>query len=151
MRDISGSTSTTFRTRALGDWLKDASIGMAVLAVIGGIAIMVLYAILGRVQKSWWIWASVASVAFLFVVNLLAPVYIAPLFNKYKTLDDPKIRDPILSLARANEIPADRVYVYDASKQTKTISANVSGASGRCGFRSTTTCSTAAPWLRSAR
>lgn len=76
------------------------------------------------------IWASVASVAFLFVVSLLAPVYIAPLFNKYNTLDDPKIRDPILSLARANEIPADRVYVFDASKQTKTVSANVSGALG---------------------
>jgi STE24 endopeptidase len=116
--------------QSFGDWLKDASIGVAVLAVIGGIALMVLYAILGRVQKSWWIWASVASLTFLFIVNLLAPVYIAPLFNEYKTLDDPKIRDPILSLARANEIPADRVYVFDASKQTKTISANVSGALG---------------------
>ncbi len=116
--------------QSLGDWLRDALIGVVVLAVIGGIGLMVLYAILQRVQKSWWIWASVASIAFLFLVNLLAPVYIAPLFNKYTTLDDPKIRDPILSLARANEIPADRVYVYDASKQTKTISANVSGALG---------------------
>ncbi len=116
--------------QSLGDWLRDALIGVVVLAVIGGIGLMVLYAILQRVQKSWWIWASAASIAFLFLVNLLAPVYIAPLFNKYTTLDDPKIRDPILSLARANEIPADRVYVYDASKQTKTISANVSGALG---------------------
>ena len=60
--------------QSFGAWLKDASIGMVVLAVIGGIALMVLYAILGRVQKTWWIWASVASVAFLFVVSLLAPV-----------------------------------------------------------------------------
>jgi STE24 endopeptidase len=116
--------------QTFGAWLRDASIGMAVLAVVGGIALMVLYAILQRVQKSWWIWASVASLAFMFVFALLAPVYIAPLFNDYKTLDDPKVRDPILSLARANEIPADRVYVYDASRQTKTISANVSGVLG---------------------
>jgi STE24 endopeptidase len=116
--------------QTFGAWLKDALIGVVVLAVIGGIALMVLYVILQRVQKSWWLWASVASLTFLFIVNLLAPVYIAPLFNEYKTLDDPKIRDPILSLARANEIPADRVYVFDASKQTKTVSANVSGSLG---------------------
>jgi STE24 endopeptidase len=114
----------------LGDWLKDQAIGIAVGAVLGGVAIMVLYAILRRVQKSWWIWASVAAVALLFVLISLAPVYIAPLFNKYETLNDPKVRDPILSLARANEIPADQVYVFDESKQSKRVSANVSGAFG---------------------
>jgi STE24 endopeptidase len=114
----------------LPEWLGDQAKGIAVGAVIGGIAIMVLYAILRRVQKSWWIWASVATVALLFVLLSLAPVYIAPLFNQYHTLDDPKIRDPILSMARSNEIPADQVYVFDASKQSKRVSANVSGALG---------------------
>jgi STE24 endopeptidase len=114
----------------LADWLKDQALGIAVGAVLGGVAIMVLYAILRRVQKSWWIWASVAAVALLFVLISLAPVYIAPLFNKYETLNDPKVRDPILSLARANEIPADQVYVFDESKQSKRVSANVSGAFG---------------------
>ncbi len=117
-------------TQPLGGWLKDQAIEIAVGAVLGGIAIMVLYAILRRVQKSWWIWASVASVALLFVLISLAPVYIAPLFNKYETLNDPKVRDPILSLARANEIPASQVYVFDESKQSKRVSANVSGALG---------------------
>lgn len=111
-------------------WLKEQGIGLAIGAVLGAIAIMILCAILRRVQKSWWIWASVASIALLFVVVALSPVYIAPLFNKYKTLDDPKIRDPILSLARANQIPAEQVYVFDASKQSNRVSANVSGALG---------------------
>jgi STE24 endopeptidase len=116
--------------QTLGAWLKEQAKGMAVGVVIGGIAIMVLYAILRRVQKSWWIWASVASLAMLFLLMVLAPVFIAPIFNQYTYLEDPKIRDPILSLARANEIPAEHVYVFDASKQTKRVSANVSGALG---------------------
>jgi STE24 endopeptidase len=91
---------------------------------------MVLYAILSRVQKSWWIWASVASCVLVFVLIVLAPVFVAPLFNKYTPLEDAKVREPILSLARANEIPANNVYVFDASKQTKRVSANVSGALG---------------------
>jgi STE24 endopeptidase len=116
--------------QTLEGWLGDQGKEIAVGAVLGGVGIMILYAILRRVKQAWWIWASVASVALLFVISALAPVYIARLFNEYHTLDDPTIRDPILSLARANEIPAEQVYVFDASKQTKRVSANVSGALG---------------------
>jgi STE24 endopeptidase len=61
---------------------------------------------------------------------LLAPVYIEPLFNSYKPLADPKIRDPILTMARANEIPIQQVFEVDASRQTTRVSANVSGLLG---------------------
>jgi STE24 endopeptidase len=40
------------------------------------------------------------------------------------------MREQILSMARANGIPADDVYWFDASRQTKRISANVSGLMG---------------------
>jgi STE24 endopeptidase len=60
-------------------------------------------------------------------VSLIAPVYIAPLFNQYKKLEDTKIKDPILSMARANGIPATDVYEFDASRQSNRVSANVSG------------------------
>jgi STE24 endopeptidase len=40
------------------------------------------------------------------------------------------VRDSIVSLARANQIPSDNIYWFDASKQSKRISANVSGALG---------------------
>jgi STE24 endopeptidase len=47
--------------------------------------------------------------------------------NTSTVLDDPRVTAPILSLARANGIPADKVYKIDASKQTTRMSANVSG------------------------
>jgi STE24 endopeptidase len=61
---------------------------------------------------------------------LIAPVYIAPLFNKYTKLQDPSVKDPILSMARANGIPATDVYEFDASRQSNRVSANVSGFAG---------------------
>jgi STE24 endopeptidase len=67
------------------------------------------------------------SILFLAFVSLIAPVYIAPLFNKYKILEDARIKDPILSMARANGIPATNVYEFDASEQSNRVSANVSG------------------------
>src|SRR6202034_620807 len=61
------------------------------------------------------------------LVVLMSPVYIIPIFNNLKPLDDPKITQPILSMARANRIPADKVYEMDAARQTTRMSANVSG------------------------
>lgn len=116
--------------QAFGAWLAEQAIAFAVSAVFGGLAIMLLYAILRRVRKAWWLWASAGTVALLAVGLVLAPVYISPLFNKYEPMGAGPLRESILSLARANEIPADNVWVFDASKQSKRVSANVSGAFG---------------------
>lgn len=80
--------------------------------------------------RSWWIFGSVLGIVFYTIGAMLLPVFVAPLFNKYKPVTDPKIREPILALARANEIPVDQVYEFDASRQTTKISANVSGLFG---------------------
>src|SRR6185312_103484 len=53
-----------------------------------------------------------------------------PIFNSPKKLTDQRVVDPILRLARQNGINATSVWEIDASKQSKRISANVSGALG---------------------
>jgi len=117
-------------TQTFGPWLGDQLKGLGVGLVLGGLAMMLLYAVLRRVGRSWWLWAT-AVVIFVSVVGAtIGPVFIAPLFNSYTRLEDPAIRDPILRMARANGIEADAVYVVDQSRQTTRISANVSGLFG---------------------
>jgi STE24 endopeptidase len=117
-------------TQTFGPWLRDQIVGLAVGVVLGAIAIMILFAIVRRLGARWWVWGAIASVLLLAVTALIAPVYIAPLFNTYSKLSDPKIKDPILSMARANGIPATDVYEVDASRQSTRVSANVSGFLG---------------------
>ena len=112
------------------DWLGETGTGLGVSMVLGGIAVTGLYAILRRVPDSWWAWGTVAGAGFMMVVFMIGPVFISPLFNTYKPVPDGPIREDILSLARANGIPAENVYYFDASKQTKRVSANVSGLFG---------------------
>src|SRR4029450_10018799 len=57
-------------------------------------------------------------------------VFIEPLFNTYDPLTKPEISQPILAMARANEIPVKQVFEVDASRQTTRVSANVSGFLG---------------------
>jgi STE24 endopeptidase len=109
-----------------GDWGKGLIVG-----VIGGALLLVaLFGVVRRAQRSWHIWGAMVTLGFLIIAILIGPVFIAPLFNKYTVLEDPKVVEPILRMARANGIPADKVYEMDASKQTKRVSANVSGFLG---------------------
>jgi len=117
-------------TQTFGPWMRDQAVGLAVGAVLGGLAVMGLYWIVRRLGKSWWVWGTVASIFFTGVVLLITPVYIAPLFNTFNKLKDPKIKESILSLARANGIPATEVYEVDASRQSTRISAYVAGFLG---------------------
>ena len=114
-------------TQTFGPWMGDQIKGLGVALVLGGILTMLLFAVVRRLSRTWWIWGAVVTTMFLIFASLIAPVYIVPIFNKVTRLDDPKIVDPILSLARANGIPAKNVYTMDASRQTTRMSANVSG------------------------
>ncbi len=111
-------------------WLIDQLKGLGVGLLFGGLALTALYAVVRRTPRTWWIWGAVVALLFLAVGIALAPVFIEPIFNKYTELTDPTLRGPILSLARANGIPAEHVYVVDASKQTTKVSANVAGLFG---------------------
>ena len=114
-------------TQSFGPWMGDELKSLLVALVLGGIAMVGLFAIVRKLTKTWWIWGSVATLAFMVVVIALVPVYIMPLFNKVTRLNDPRITAPILRMAHANGIPTNDVYQIDASKQTTRMSANVSG------------------------
>ncbi len=114
-------------TQTFGPWMGDQVKETAVNLVLGGILFMVLVGIVRRLRKTWWIWGSAVTIAFFIITALIFPVFITPLFNKVTRLNDPKIVEPILSMARANGIPAKDVFEIDASRQSTRMSANVSG------------------------
>ena len=108
-------------------WLREEMMGLALSLVFGSIVLSVFYAGVRRAGQRWWVWATGFAFAFTLLLDLIYPVFIAPLFNDYKPLPEGPVRDAVLSLARANEIPTDHLEWFDASKQTTRISANVSG------------------------
>ena len=112
------------------EWTIDQFKSLGLGIVLGGLVVVALFGIVRRLPRTWHIWGAMAATAFLLMAALIFPVFIAPMFNKYTILADAHIRDPILSLARQNGIPATKVYEVDASKQSKRASANVSGVLG---------------------
>ena len=117
-------------TQSFGPWVGDQLKMVAVNVVLGALFMIPIYAVVRRAIRTWWIWGSLLSVCFYVLTALIGPIYIAPLFNRYTKLEDPRVKDPILSLARANGISVRDVYVMDASRQSTRVSANVSGFLG---------------------
>jgi len=111
-------------------WVADQLKGLAVQLVLAPIVVVAIYAAIRRAGARWWMWATGIVFAFNILTSMIAPVFIAPLFNHYQALPAGPVRDAVLSLARANEIPTDHVEWFDASRQTTRISANVSGLWG---------------------
>ncbi len=111
-------------------WLSDFGIGFGVNITTFVILSTVIYAVIRGARKTWWIWGTLVTVIFMAFDIAISPVFIAPLFNHYEALKEGPLKTEILSLARADGIPATNVYEFDASRQTKRVSANVSGLFG---------------------
>ena len=114
-------------TQSFGPWMGDEGKALLVNIVLGGLAAVLLFAIVRKLRKTWWIWGSIAAFALAVMAVAIGPVFLQPIFNKVTRLNDPKITVPILRMAHANGIPANDVYQIDASRQTTRMSANVSG------------------------
>jgi STE24 endopeptidase len=114
-------------TQTFGPWMGDEFKSLLVSLVISSIAMVGLFAIVRRFPKTWWIWGAAATLCLLTILIAIGPVYLQPIFNTPKKLDDPKITTPILRMAHANGIPTNDVWQIDASRQTTRMSANVSG------------------------
>jgi STE24 endopeptidase len=101
-----------------------------VITVFYTVGVVAIMALIRRWPRSWAAWATaVYFVLFGFYV-LISPQYIEPLFNRITPLADGAAKQAILSLARANGVPADDVFVRDASRQSVLLNAHVSGIAG---------------------
>ncbi len=117
-------------TQDFGAWFSEQLIALVVGIIGTTVLLIALYAVFRRAPRTWWIWGTGVVVVFMMVAALIAPIYIEPLFNKYKPLDNPAISEPILTMARANQIPVKQVFEVDASRQSNRVSANVAGFLG---------------------
>ncbi len=115
---------------SLGGWFIEQGKGLIIGLIFGAIAITAIFAIIRRFPRRWWLLGAGFAVAFAAFSMIIAPVYLEPVFNHFKSLPSGPVRSAVVSLARANGVPADNIYEYDASRQSNRISAHVSGFLG---------------------
>jgi len=113
--------------QAFGPWLGESFISLGVALVLVPLLIALIYAVIRRSPRRWWLWGTGVVGIFLLFGMLIAPVYIAPLFNDYTEMESGPLRDKLVAMAERYDVPAEHIFVFDQSRQHKRISANVSG------------------------
>lgn len=117
-------------TQDFSGYLADRGKAIVIGGIIGAILVMILYGVLRRAPRLWWAWLSGVAIVFAILAIAVAPVLIAPMFNKFTPVENVEIRDRILKMAHDHGIPADEVYQVDASRRTDRVSAYVNGMLG---------------------
>jgi STE24 endopeptidase len=117
-------------TQSFGAWLVEF-LQMNVIVIVGiSLFMAFLYLILRLSPQRWWLWATGLVMVFSCILMFIVPIFIDPVFNEYRPMDEGPLKARILSIARANGMQADDVKQVDESKQNNRVSANVSGIFG---------------------
>ena len=108
-------------------WINDYATGLAAGIFTEFIAFLALWWIARRFRRTGWAAAGVLAVAAVALYVYLEPVVIDPLYNRFASLEEGPLKAQILKLSADAGVPAEDVYVTNASKQTTSINAYVKG------------------------
>ena len=117
-----GLSSQTF-----AKWLRDSALDLGVTTLVGAVVAVGLYAWIRKAPRRWWLGATACLVPFLFLVLLIQPLWIAPLYNDFGPMQDPALEAQILGLAERAGIEGSRVFEVAKSVDTHTVNAYVTG------------------------
>jgi len=110
-----------------GLWAADLAKGLVLAAVIGlPIAALIVW-LMGAAGALWWLWAWAVWMGFNLLVLVLYPTVIAPMFNKFKPLDDEALRERVTALMQRCGFAAKGLFVMDGSRRSAHANAYFTG------------------------
>ncbi|MBV7508573.1 M48 family metallopeptidase [Bacillus sp. sid0103] len=126
---ISYSLSKTYNisTQTFTSWMKNELIDFWINYGTWLIIVPVLYWLMKKSQKRWWLYGWLLSIPLTLFMMFLQPVVIDPLYNDFYPLKNKELETKILVLAEKAEIPAQNVFEVDKSKETNALNAYVTG------------------------
>lgn len=108
-------------------WLGDALKGLFLSVLIGlPLAALMLW-LMGAAGQAWWLWAWAVWTGFSLLLLVIYPMFIAPLFNKFKPLDDEVLKSRVTALMQRCGFSAQGFYVMDGSRRSAHANAYFTG------------------------
>jgi STE24 endopeptidase len=108
-------------------WLSDAIKGLAVGALIGLPIVALILWLMGSTGRLWWLWAWATWMGFNLAILVLYPTVFAPMFNKFKPLDDETLKARVTALMQRCGFAAKGLFVMDGSKRSAHANAYFTG------------------------
>jgi STE24 endopeptidase len=108
-------------------WLTDLVKSTLVGIVIGLPIVALILWLMGSAGTLWWLWAWGVWMGFNLLVLVLYPTVIAPMFNKFKPLEDEALKARVTALMQRCGFAAKGLFVMDGSKRSAHANAYFTG------------------------
>jgi STE24 endopeptidase len=108
-------------------WLADLVKSTLIGVVVGLPIVALILWLMGSAGSLWWLWTWFVWMAFNLLVLVLFPTVIAPLFNKFKPLDDEALKARVTALMQRCGFAAKGLFVMDGSKRSAHANAYFTG------------------------
>ncbi len=112
-------------------WIADWAKAQLLTIIIGGLLVWILYAVIRRSPRRWWLYFWIISLPLLLFGIFISPYVIDPLFNKYEPLSikAPQLVPELQRVTRraGQEVSPDRMFWMKASDKTVATNASVNG------------------------
>ena len=100
-------------------WVSDLFKSIVIGAIMGGLLLGLLFALVIYGGNVWWIWAWMLVGGFELLLLWLYPVVILPLFNKFDPIENIGLENRIRTLMEKVGLRAKGIFKMDASKRSK--------------------------------
>lgn len=117
-----GFNKTTFAL-----WLADSVKGLLLGALLGLPLLALLLWLMAQAGQWWWLYAWGALLAFQLIMMVIAPLWIAPLFNKFQPLEDESLKQRALALMQQAGLRAQGFFIMDGSRRSAHSNAYFTG------------------------
>ncbi|MBP1930285.1 M48 family metallopeptidase [Ammoniphilus resinae] len=122
LKHVYGISNETFNS-----WMTDNIKGFWVSAVLTIPIVWLLYLVIRKSPKRWWLWCWLGSIPLSLFFMFIQPVVLDPIYHKFTPLQDQQLKKEILDLAAEAHIPTEKVYQVDMSRKTNALNAYVNG------------------------
>jgi STE24 endopeptidase len=116
-----------FNKMTLRLWLADLFKSSLVGALLGIPIVALILWLMGAAGSRWWLWAWAVWMGFNLLLLMVYPTFIAPLFNKFKPLDDEVLKRRVTALMHRCGFAAKGLFVMDGSKRSAHANAYFTG------------------------
>ena len=115
-----------------GSWLGDQAKGFGLTLLFGFLGVMLLFGLLRKFPRRWWLLLSLAIMVFTVIGVLITPYVIDPLFNKFEPLSNSNPAlvqqlEQVVARGKSVKIPPERMFLMKASDKVTTLNAYVTG------------------------
>lgn len=114
-------------TQTLRGWITDSLKGWGVGAAIGLPLVGGLYLAFRHWPGQWWLPVGIGWIGFTVLLAQLAPILLAPLFYRFRPLEDPELLARLTRLAEQAGVQVRGVFVIDMSRRTRAANAGLMG------------------------